>query len=227
MHDYQRINPSRCAWISCYGVPLIAWHSETFHNIGKLMGEVIKLDEITAKSIAFGKGRMFIVTDQLQCINEMVDLKVKGEVYPIKIVEDPFAETSWENRIVTSIKVGAHEKGADDDVSGYKDDTFAFANMGDQAKLSTPLGFNQFTESSIHVEECKENSQAEGNTFEDGADTDFPTLSGKDVVSAFDETPSFIDETPSFIAIQAISSGSNDSQSADLPSGTKSSESLI
>lgn len=88
---------------------------------------------------------MFIVTDQLQCINEMVDLKVKGEVYPIKIVEDPFAETSWENRIVTSMKVGAHEKGEDDDVNGNKDGTFAIANKGDQAKLSTPLGINQFT----------------------------------------------------------------------------------
>ncbi|KAH7842847.1 hypothetical protein Vadar_009749 [Vaccinium darrowii] len=104
MWHNQRIKPLRCIWISCYGVPLSAWHSETFHNIGKLMGEVIKLDEITAKSIAF-EGRMFIVTDQLHCINEMVDLNVKGEVYPIKIVEDPFAETSCENRIVTSIKV--------------------------------------------------------------------------------------------------------------------------
>ncbi|KAH7840641.1 hypothetical protein Vadar_019622 [Vaccinium darrowii] len=87
----------------------------------------------------------------------------------------------------------AHEKGEDVDVSGIKEDTFAIANKDDQAKLSNPLGINQISESSIHVEEYKEASQAEGNTFKDVAGTVFPTFSGKDVVSACDETPSCVD----------------------------------
>lgn len=41
MWHNQRIKPSRCTSISCYGVPFIAWHFETFHNIGKLVGEII------------------------------------------------------------------------------------------------------------------------------------------------------------------------------------------
>ncbi|KAH7847139.1 hypothetical protein Vadar_022388 [Vaccinium darrowii] len=38
----QRIKPSKSTWISCYGVPLIAWNSETFMSIGKLWGESLK-----------------------------------------------------------------------------------------------------------------------------------------------------------------------------------------
>lgn len=101
----QRVKPSRCTWISCFGVPLHVWNSQTFVNIGKLWGETIKIDELTAKSLAFDKGRIFILTYHLECINEVVNLKVKGDVFPIKVAEDPMAETSWECRVVTIIKV--------------------------------------------------------------------------------------------------------------------------
>ncbi|KAG5549338.1 hypothetical protein RHGRI_014630 [Rhododendron griersonianum] len=75
--QYQRIKPSRCVWISCFGVPINAWNNNTFINI-------------------------------------VVYVKMKDESFPVKVVEDPCAETSWENRIVTNIKVkrGMEEDGA-------------------------------------------------------------------------------------------------------------------
>ncbi|KAH7833336.1 hypothetical protein Vadar_005252 [Vaccinium darrowii] len=111
------------------------------------------------------------------------------------MIESP--QVNWleeENDLTDNLEIEVDTKTSKDDVevSGIKDDTLAFANKGDQAKMSTPLGINQFTESSINEEECKETSQAEGNSFKDGAGSDFPILSGKDEVSAFDETPSFI-----------------------------------
>ncbi|KAH7848115.1 hypothetical protein Vadar_033976 [Vaccinium darrowii] len=107
----QKIIPSRCVWLSCFGVPLNAWNNNTFISIGNLWGEVIKLDELTANSIAFDKGRMFVLTDCLDCINEVVHVKIKEDIFPVKVVEDPFAETSWENRIVTTIKIKTGRSG--------------------------------------------------------------------------------------------------------------------
>lgn len=46
-----------------------------------------------------------LITDNLDCINEVVYVKIKGESFPVKVVEDPCTEASWENRIVTNIKV--------------------------------------------------------------------------------------------------------------------------
>ncbi|KAG5528160.1 hypothetical protein RHGRI_028934 [Rhododendron griersonianum] len=77
--DNQKIPSSRCVWISCYGVPLNAWCSYTFIEIGKLWGDVIKLDELTEKFIAFDKGRMFIITDYLDCINEENEVVVETD----------------------------------------------------------------------------------------------------------------------------------------------------
>ncbi|KAH7836905.1 hypothetical protein Vadar_007238 [Vaccinium darrowii] len=96
---------SRSTWISCYGVPVNAWNSQTFVSIGSLWGKVVKLDELTDQSIAFDKGRIFIVTNFLDCINEVIHIKVNGVVFPVKVIEDPLVETTWEKRVYTSIKV--------------------------------------------------------------------------------------------------------------------------
>ncbi|KAH7852509.1 hypothetical protein Vadar_025736 [Vaccinium darrowii] len=101
----QNFKPSRCIWISCYGVPLKAWCSSTFINIGKLWGDVIRLDELTEKLIAFDKGLLFILTDFLDCINEVVHVKIDDTIYPVKVVEDSLAETSWKKCVFTSIKI--------------------------------------------------------------------------------------------------------------------------
>ncbi|KAF7151536.1 hypothetical protein RHSIM_Rhsim02G0177400 [Rhododendron simsii] len=89
--DNQKIPPPRCVWISCYGIPLNAWCSSTFIEIGKFWGDVIKLDELTEKSIAFDKGRMLIIMDYLDCINELVHIKINGVIFPVKVIEDPMA----------------------------------------------------------------------------------------------------------------------------------------
>ncbi|KAH7834159.1 hypothetical protein Vadar_013253 [Vaccinium darrowii] len=88
------------------------------------------------------------------------------------MIESP--QVNWleeENDLTDNLEIEVDTKTSKDDVevSGNKVDTFAFANKGDQAKMSTPLGINQFTESSINEEECNETSQAEGNSFMDGA----------------------------------------------------------
>ncbi|KAI8564614.1 hypothetical protein RHMOL_Rhmol03G0194400 [Rhododendron molle] len=51
------------------------------------------------------KGRVFIVTERLDCINETIHLRIKGKIVPIRIIEDPYVETSWDNRVVTTISV--------------------------------------------------------------------------------------------------------------------------
>ncbi|KAH7834800.1 hypothetical protein Vadar_019851 [Vaccinium darrowii] len=246
--DNQSIKPSRCVWISCYGVPLNAWCSSTFIDVGKLWGDVIRLDELTEKFIAFDKGRMFILTEYFDCINEVVHVKFNGVSYLVKVIEDPLAETSWEKHVFTSIEIkkghvtdgkevlveidpkddnsfdfDAHEaqdKGiseesridlldgvvlhavdeSDDnsfssvDPTGVKDEDdeldgglesfigdFYLPNLGDQAQFSnlnvmdnsnsfveesnSPLGNIHYAERAIHMENCKEDNQAEGNIF--------------------------------------------------------------
>ncbi|KAH7852484.1 hypothetical protein Vadar_025366 [Vaccinium darrowii] len=48
---------------------------------------------------------LFISNDYFDCINEVVYVKINGVSYPVKVVEDPLAETSWEKRVFTSIEI--------------------------------------------------------------------------------------------------------------------------
>ena len=66
-------------------------------------GEVITLDELTAKSLSFGKGRIYVAMEFLDYINEIIHLRTRNQVHSIRVIENPYAEKSWENRIVTTI----------------------------------------------------------------------------------------------------------------------------
>ncbi|KAG5539362.1 hypothetical protein RHGRI_019796 [Rhododendron griersonianum] len=155
--DNQKIPPSRCVWISCYGVPLNAWCSSTFIEIGKFWGDVIKLDELTEKSIAFDKGRMFIITDYLDCINEVVHVKINGVIFPVKVIEDPMAETSWEKRVFTSIKI---KKGNDKEVKEAVVETDPGDDESldfdvDKAELENEMEFvEEVAETNVEVEKA-------------------------------------------------------------------------
>ncbi|KAI8568957.1 hypothetical protein RHMOL_Rhmol02G0241200 [Rhododendron molle] len=153
--DNQTIPPSRCVWISCYGVPLNAWCSPTFIEIGELWGDVIKLDELTEKFIAFDKGRMFIITDYLDCINEVVHIKINDVIFPVKVIEDPMAETSWEKRVFTSIKI---KKGNDKE----EKETLVEVDPGDDESLDFDVDKAELGNEMDIVEEVAEtNVEAE------------------------------------------------------------------
>ncbi|KAH7834410.1 hypothetical protein Vadar_015680 [Vaccinium darrowii] len=100
LEDKDRVLPK---WFSS----VEAWANQSIKSssIGKLWGDVIKLDEFTENSIAFDKGRMFILTDFLDCINKVVHVKINDDIYLVKVIEDPMAETCWEKRVFTSIKI--------------------------------------------------------------------------------------------------------------------------
>ncbi|KAI8524293.1 hypothetical protein RHMOL_Rhmol13G0139200 [Rhododendron molle] len=153
--DNQKIPPSKCVWISCYGVPLNAWCSSTFIEIGKLWGDEIKLDELTEKFIAFDKGRMFIITDYLDCINEVVHIKINGVIFLVKVIEDPTTETSWEKCVFTSIKI---KKGNDKEVKEAVVET----NSGDDESLDFYVDKAELENEMEIVEEvAKTNVEAE------------------------------------------------------------------
>lgn len=82
------IEVSHTVWISCYGVPLHLWNSDTFFRIGGIWGEPITLDEATSNRFSFSCGRVQICTNVFGSINDEINLEDKGRVYPIKVMED-------------------------------------------------------------------------------------------------------------------------------------------
>ncbi|CAL5364047.1 unnamed protein product [Camellia sinensis] len=51
------IEQERLVWLTCYGVPLNLWSSNTFMNIGELWGEVIGIDDDTSRMHSLHSGK--------------------------------------------------------------------------------------------------------------------------------------------------------------------------
>ncbi|KAL7193971.1 hypothetical protein ACSBR2_025582 [Camellia fascicularis] len=82
------IEQERLAWITCYGVPLNLWSSKTFNSIRRLWGEVISLDDDTARLNSFHNGKVRIATKCMESINRTINLRCKGTSYPVRVYEE-------------------------------------------------------------------------------------------------------------------------------------------
>ena len=82
-------NPcSRLVWLNCYGIPLHLWNSQTFSEIGRIWGDVIKLADETAKNLSFAVGKVLISTNIMDSINKIVELVNKGKSIKIRVMEE-------------------------------------------------------------------------------------------------------------------------------------------
>ncbi|KAH7843725.1 hypothetical protein Vadar_020084 [Vaccinium darrowii] len=93
----QILPPTRCVWLNCFGVPLNVWVAQTFHNIGKLWGDVLALDVYTIKGMAFDRGRIFVATEKFDHINEVIQLEVNGKLIPIRVSKDSYNSVNMEH----------------------------------------------------------------------------------------------------------------------------------
>ncbi|KAH7866485.1 hypothetical protein Vadar_021025 [Vaccinium darrowii] len=75
-------------WLSCYGVPIHVWSSDTFSKVGKLWGEIIKLDDDIIKERNFSVGKILVSTSLIKNINQTIEMHCKGESFPVRIIEE-------------------------------------------------------------------------------------------------------------------------------------------
>ncbi|KAH7841955.1 hypothetical protein Vadar_010007 [Vaccinium darrowii] len=85
---------SRLVWINCRGMPLNIWCHNSFKRIGEMWGEFIALDVETIHGLSYDVGRLLIVTEKQERIDEWINICVRGRNYKVKVWEeeckDPF-----------------------------------------------------------------------------------------------------------------------------------------
>ncbi|KAH7859110.1 hypothetical protein Vadar_031653 [Vaccinium darrowii] len=84
----EQAKEERFVWISCFGMPLSAWSSQTFKDIGSIWGEFIEVDENTLKGGSYEKGRILIATDHSKRIEGNIELVEDGRKYIVRIEEE-------------------------------------------------------------------------------------------------------------------------------------------
>ena len=94
----------RDTWVYCYGVPLHAWNYETFRNIASIWGELLKVEEETLNLSNVCNGKLFIRTDCLLKINELINVTYGKFCYEVRISKVECGSSSGQSFIPKSME---------------------------------------------------------------------------------------------------------------------------
>ncbi|GAB2282959.1 hypothetical protein Dimus_039571 [Dionaea muscipula] len=78
----------REVWLSCYGVPVHAWNVGTFSAIANFWGEVLNIDEDTARCVRYDIGKVKVYTKNAAVINSQMILRVGWRSFKIRVAEE-------------------------------------------------------------------------------------------------------------------------------------------
>ncbi|KAL7252455.1 hypothetical protein ACSBR1_007106 [Camellia fascicularis] len=82
------LQPERCVWLRCFGIPLNLWNRNTLNNIGRTWGSVLSLEGDLCQPKSFSHARIRVVTGCMEYINRTVNLKCNGSSHPVLICEN-------------------------------------------------------------------------------------------------------------------------------------------
>ncbi|KAI3778629.1 hypothetical protein L2E82_08010 [Cichorium intybus] len=111
---------SRLASIAIIGVPLHIWNSKVFDEIARIWG--VPVGRSNENNFNKEVRRMGIVTNEEPWIRDVVNVKVNGSCFKVKVVEDSFyslsmGPKSWEH-ILDQLTEAEWTEGEDDDLGG-------------------------------------------------------------------------------------------------------------
>lgn len=75
--------PGRLLWLSVQGVPLHAWTPANFYKITSEWGKVLEVEDLTESCTQTHIGRICVLTKLQHSIDEVIELLVDGEPYPV------------------------------------------------------------------------------------------------------------------------------------------------
>ncbi|GAU43006.1 hypothetical protein TSUD_187270 [Trifolium subterraneum] len=82
------VSTQRVTWIRCLGVPLHAWGLDLFRAVAFKFGRFIEIDEQTKLMLRCDVARVKILLGELKLIDSSLAIKVQGQRFDIRIVEE-------------------------------------------------------------------------------------------------------------------------------------------
>ncbi|GKV25988.1 hypothetical protein SLEP1_g35355 [Rubroshorea leprosula] len=82
------VSRERFVWLRCQGVLTHAWRPDFFASIGVVWGKFITLDDSTSLKKRLDIGRLLISTTAMEFISKVLNVKVNGEPFIIKVMEE-------------------------------------------------------------------------------------------------------------------------------------------
>ncbi|MCH82641.1 hypothetical protein A2U01_0003452, partial [Trifolium medium] len=86
----KEIDVERTIWLRIYGIPSHAWNDLFFAQVVKPWGIFINADDGTVKKNTMDVARLMIRTSCQIVVDEFIDVKVNGEIFHLRVLEDSY-----------------------------------------------------------------------------------------------------------------------------------------
>jgi hypothetical protein len=86
----KEIDRDRIVWLRVYCIPVHAWNDQFFTQITKPWGTFINTDDVTSKKLSMDVARLMIRTSCQIVVDEFFDVKINGEFFHLRILEDSY-----------------------------------------------------------------------------------------------------------------------------------------
>ncbi|KAK9062745.1 hypothetical protein SSX86_019934 [Deinandra increscens subsp. villosa] len=154
----------RVIWLEIRGLPLCAWNNAVFHHIAKQWGENLFGEEDIEEPLSCG--RVCILTDRMDRIQEVASVNVNGLSYLVEVVEIQSWSPSFGKNGDDSSE--SEEEGDADGFSNSDNDNFSINNDLDVGCNQSALHKDEGFAHSVHEVETNRSSNPQENDCDDG-----------------------------------------------------------
>ncbi|KAK1565588.1 hypothetical protein Q3G72_030164 [Acer saccharum] len=79
---------AKLAWINCVGVPLCFWNAAFFNKLGRLVGEMKKVEEGTLMKRRVDRGRILALVPHNKVCPNNIKVKVDRGLFVVNLSEE-------------------------------------------------------------------------------------------------------------------------------------------
>ncbi|GAU48536.1 hypothetical protein TSUD_282880 [Trifolium subterraneum] len=149
------VDNDRLVWLRVYGIPVHAWNDNFFTLISQQFGIFLNADDTTSKNLTMDVARILIRTSSLKAVDEFLNVKVNGELFQIRIIEDSYGPM----RI--AVPSTGTKEGRDVDGSSSEDEEGAFPVMEEEDEREEIEGGQQL----LLLTKCVNTNDSLSNSF--------------------------------------------------------------
>lgn len=168
VHRDQPLEPelvatARSIWLKITGVPAHIWEERFFRLVSQLVGTFISIDDSTRDKVRLDTARALITTSAKEIINTVVEVKVNGTMYNIRMLEESIISAPTQGSDPNSESQMLIKERASLRADAYREAN-ALWNMGKQIGMTSTKKDGEIIQTLVEMEErdrcqCKENEK--------------------------------------------------------------------
>lgn len=130
----EHVTKERYVWIRCQGILIHAWGEDFLRTIVSSVGRYVCVDFPTVKKQRLDVARILVQVSSAGAISKLINVRINGVVFSIKLVEEPFTNPY--------VHIGDVYHGGSKQISSSSSDSGDSDGVSSEASLEAAVEFD-------------------------------------------------------------------------------------